>query len=272
MKSRVKKDRILAIIILLIMILGIIFGPIYIAYINSEPLYIVSFYLFFLIMFAPAFIITYIQNGKEIFKVFKKFFKDPVMDDKVVENYIQESLSKDEILDYVENRDIENLKTETFEVYKNVENACNDNNLEELRKYVTDEFYNMVTAQINLLKIKNKQKIVENIEYMDSYLINAFKEENKIYFDMDIALESKEYIKDIETNEIVEDNKTNYNHYRMTFVKSINDIEKKCPNCGSKIIGEETNICNYCNTRVILNNHKLVLSKITLLKKNKALK
>ena len=75
------------------------------------------------------------------------------MDDKVVENYIQESLSKDEILDYVENRDIENLKTETFEVYKNVENACNDNNLEELRKYVTDEFYNMVTAQINLLKI-----------------------------------------------------------------------------------------------------------------------
>lgn len=272
MKSRVKKQRIFSIITLLIIILGIIFGPIYIAYINSDPIYIVVCYSVFLVMFVPAFIIAYIQNGKEILKGFKKFFKDTAIDDKVVENYIQESLSKDEILDYIENRDIENLKTEMFEVYKNVEKACNDNNLEELRKYVTDEFYNMVTAQINLLKIKNKQKIVENIEYMDSYLINAFKEENKIYFDMDIALESKEYIKNIETNEIIDDNKINYNHYRMTFVKSINDIEKKCPNCGSEIIGEETNICNYCNTRVILNSHKLVLSKITLLKKNKALK
>lgn len=272
MRSRVKKDKILSIIILLIMILGIIFGPIYIAYINSEPLYIVGIYLFFLIMFAPAFIITYKQNGKEIFKEFKKFFTVPVIDDEVVENYIKQSLSTDELLDYIENRDIEKFKTETFEIYKKIENACNDNNLEELRKYVTDEFYNMVTAQINLLKIKNRQKIVEEIEHIDSYIINAFKEENKIYFDMDVSLKSKEYIKNIETNEIVGENKTAFNHYRMTFVKSINDIDKKCPNCGSEITGEETNICNYCNTKVILNNHKLVLSKITLLKKNKALK
>ncbi|MBE6159754.1 MAG: hypothetical protein E7157_01760 [Lactobacillales bacterium] len=272
MKSGIIKTRIMLIIMFFISICGII----YLVY-GDNITDLTCSLVFLIISISFVFLCESLRrytNGVYGIKGIIKLFTTSVIDDEIIDNYIKESLSLDEVLYYIENGNIENLKIETFEIYKNIENACNNNNLDELRNYVTDEFYNLLIAQINLLKTKNQQKIVEGIEYIDSYLINAFKEDNKIYFDMDISLESKEYIKNINTNEIVDSsqNKKDFNHYKMTFVKSIENKEKICPNCGSKIIGEATNNCNYCNTRVIIDEHKLVLSKIVLLGKNKILK
>ena len=54
-------------------------------------------------------------------------------------------------------------KQELFKIYKNVQRAWMNFDEEELRKYVTDEMFNMYSSQLETLKVKNQQNIMENM-------------------------------------------------------------------------------------------------------------
>ena len=179
----------------------------------------------------------------------KEFSYFDLTDDKI--KYIDASIDK------------EKLKEEAFSIYKNIQESWMNMNYESLRKYKTDELYNMYESQLKKLKIKNQKNIMKDIELKNIKItdINITNGIEKITFYLNVN--QYDYVVD-SNNKVVRGNDKIKNNveYIITLIRSMKDEKlDKCPNCGASIDIVSGGICPYCDSRIINSTNQFVMSK-----------
>lgn len=67
-------------------------------------------------------------------------------------------LSQEDINKYLPNFNIEKFNSTVFNIYKNIQEAWIDFDLDTIRDLVSDEIYNMYSMQLSTLQIKGQKK------------------------------------------------------------------------------------------------------------------
>lgn len=159
--------------------------------------------------------------------------------------------------------DYSKLQEMAFELYKNIQIAWMNFDYDTLRKYVTDEMFNMYKEQLQTLKVKNQQNIMENIILRDFIIEEVKEENNNIVLTTNIKIKCNDYIIDTNTKKVVKGKKNQsiLYSYKITFIKNNNSNINVCPNCGAKITNNASNKCEFCDSIIVSNNYNWVMSK-----------
>lgn len=180
---------------------------------------------------------------------------------------LPKALSDEEISVLDTNLDLEEFKTTAFNIYKDVQNAWMNFDLESIKNLVSDEIYNMYTMQLDTLKIKGQQNIKSDIELHEFYITNITFENNVETIETIMTVECYDYIVD-NNNKVIRGNKYNkmIYTYKITFTKHTTDKAiKYCPNCGAKVDINSTGKCDYCASTIINKETKWIMTKKQML-------
>lgn len=159
----------------------------------------------------------------------------------------------------------EEFKKKALDIYVNIQNAWSNFEYDELRKYTTDEIYNMYVMQLEALKTKQQKNVMENIECVD-LRITKIEEVNGIT-SITVYMHIKMYDYVIDNNNTVvrgTNSKRISIEYEITFVKAQEEIiekENKCPNCGAEIKTTTGGSCPYCRTNILTKPKTYVMSR-----------
>ena len=172
--------------------------------------------------------------------------------------------SKEISLEQVNNilKDFEKEKflQDRYQDYLDIQNAWMNFDYEKLRAKVTDELYNQYEMQLQTLKVKNEQNIMESFDYIDSIITGITEENNQITVTTELLVAFYDYI--TKDHQIVRGSKTKkiYIHYELAYVcnKTTPDI---CPNCGAKLTDKASQRCDYCGSMIAQVSKDWVLSK-----------
>jgi hypothetical protein len=150
-----------------------------------------------------------------------------------------------------------------FEIYKEIQNAWMNFDYDTLRKYTTDELFNMYNSQLKVLSAKKQKNIMENITFINGKIIDITIENGIEKVKMYLQITMKDYVVN-SNNEVVRGNKNIINsvEYLITLNRYIEKENiKKCPSCGAPIDIETGGTCPYCESTIVNNNQKFVMSK-----------
>lgn len=172
--------------------------------------------------------------------------------------------SKLELLDITKYSKDKQLEIEAFNIYKQIQYAWMNFDEETIRKFTTDEMYNMYLMQMDTLKVKNQKNLMYDIKYLGSKIKSnkVINGQETIVIKMQVSC--YDFIIDTKTNNVVRGSSIKLNNYtyELTFVKTVdNKKEDICPRCGAPVNGNNSGVCEYCNSTLISNNYTLVLSK-----------
>jgi len=158
------------------------------------------------------------------------------------------------------------FKTESFEIYKNIQTAWMNFDTDTIRNLTTDELYNMYSSQLDTLKLKGQKNIMKDILLEEVKIVNI-KNENKVFsIDVYLRVNCYDYVIKESTNEVLRgrDKQKLVIEYLITYVKTSDKNKKtKCPNCGAEIIMNASHTCPYCESVIVKDSNSYVMSKKT---------
>ena len=164
--------------------------------------------------------------------------------------------------------DIAEFKREVFRIYKDVQIAWMNFDYEALRNLVTDEMYNMYKSQLETLKLKGQKNVMSDFSLIDVKITNITKENGLININAYLNIRMKDYVINESTKEVVRGTDKRFMNiaYNITFIKKeeAKTIEN-CPNCGAHIDVVSSTKCPYCDTTIVVDSNKYVMSKKTSL-------
>ena len=133
---------------------------------------------------------------------------------------------------------------------------------DELKKYTTNELFNLYKSELTALKVKKQKNIMSDFSLMNFNITNMEKGINDINIKVRMTVSCLDYVVDKDENVVrgTKSRKVIYN-YEMTFTKGLDEKNNKCPNCNAPLDNVTTSTCPYCNSTVISSNHDWVLSK-----------
>lgn len=156
------------------------------------------------------------------------------------------------------------LEIEAFNLYKQIQYAWMNFDYDTIRKYTTDEMYNMYSMQLDTLKVKNQKNVMYDIKYVSSKIKNDHSENNVRTITINMKVTCYDFIMDTKTNKVVRGMATKLNtyNYELTFVQTTEEKHDDiCPQCGASVKGSNSGVCEYCKSTLISKNYTLVLSK-----------
>lgn len=171
-------------------------------------------------------------------------------------------MTEDEIKSVLPDFNMETFKSTAFEIYKNLQIAWMDFDYDTLRKFTTDELYNMYHSQLVALSVKKQKNIMKDFTLDGMDIIGMEHNEKSISLKVRATIRCYDYVVDENMN-VVRGNsvsKVTYN-YHMTFVKGLGNKDNKCPNCNAPLDNNRSSVCPYCGSTIISDNHDWVLSK-----------
>lgn len=180
---------------------------------------------------------------------------------------LPKTLSNEEIFALDANLNLEEFKTTAFNIYKDIQIAWMNFDLDSIKNLISDEIYNMYTMQLDTLKIKGQQNIMSDIELHEFYITNITFENNVETIETIMTVECYDYIVD-NNKKVIRGNKNNkmIYTYNITFTKyTIDKVIKYCPNCGAEIDINSTGKCDYCASTIINKEAKWVMTKKQML-------
>lgn len=225
-------------------------------------------------LFSPIiiFIITFIlsakkdnENKKEHMNRMKRFTDITNNTNNNRHSYIYQDVEKEIIkVDHTFSKEVflNNAKELFFKYY----NALVKENYEELRKYSTENFFNIIQNTINENKLNNIKVIAENIYIYNTFLYEFSKSTDNQIITVKIIAEMKNYEINTNTQFIVKGNKyakPKFN-YEMQFKRKTKDI--KCKSCGAPVNTKDLSVCEYCNTPIEVESNEWKLNYINILK------
>lgn len=177
---------------------------------------------------------------------------------------VRTKLDDSEIKNIIPNFNSKEFLEEAFDIYKRVQIAWMNFDLDSVRDVITDEMYNMYSSQLDTLSVKGEKNIMENMILQDSY-VSAIKEQNGIVTLTVISdIKQNDYIIDEKTGNVLRGNKNTvmYMTYELKFAKSLNAKVDKCPNCGADL-GEMngSTVCQYCGSKIVSDGGNWVLTE-----------
>ncbi len=161
--------------------------------------------------------------------------------------------------------DITKFKVHAFQIYKDIQTAWMNFDTDTIRKLTTDELYNMYKSQLETLKLKNEQNIMDDIEYLNASIIDIQEDNGLISIELYLNVTCYDYVINTTTNEVTrgsKDNKLDI-EYKITLVKSSTNNNKieKCPNCGAPVDIVSSSTCPYCDSTLVKDASEYVISK-----------
>ena len=149
---------------------------------------------------------------------------------------------------------------EAFEVYKEVQIAWMNDDIDSVSDILSDEMLNMYKSQLATMRIKNEQNIMSNINFIRGQIEEIIEEKDGLKLEVNLCVICHDYIINKETKEVLRGNKqkTNYYSYRLTFLIN-KELPKKCPNCGKPLKKGGGVTCSSCGSKLILNNGKMMM-------------
>lgn len=139
-------------------------------------------------------------------------------------------------IDYTE------IKNELRELFEKTVIFRETSNYDELKKVISDELFHRYEVEDKLKKFDNYKSITK------FYIYEIKQEKNKFLINC-IVLASpndNELKSDLEKYEVL----------KISYTKSNNTEQTKCPNCGSELDGD---ICPYCRSSINIESSNLIL-------------
>ena len=208
-------------------------------------------YLMILYLFISVFQFKFIEYLEKNKTNYKEIYKD----------VSRETLEK-ELPDY----NLIELKMELFSTFKEIQKAWMDFDYETIKNNTTNELYNSYKAQLKVLNNKKNKNIMSNIVPKSIKVFSIDNQNDVINVRVYMRVSLKDYIID-SNNKIMQGNKRRIkNNYIMTFVRAKKIRKYECPSCGKELNIITTEVCPYCESTIVVDPNKLVLSKKTNLK------
>lgn len=159
------------------------------------------------------------------------------------------------------------FKEKAFETYKIIQEAWMDFDFETLRKYTTDELYNLYHTQLIALKAKKQKNIMKDFVLHQVNITDMEANDKTLSLKVFMTVECFDYVVD-KTEKVVRGTKNQklVYQYEMTFIKGLNQKDNKCPNCNAPLENVNSSKCPYCDSTIIGTNYDFVLSKKQMLK------
>ncbi len=156
---------------------------------------------------------------------------------------------------------IKEFKEKAYEIYKNIQIAWMNFDYDTLKNLVTDEMYNMYKSQLEALKLKQQQNIMEDFELEHVKIIGVEKISNIVSIKTLVKVSFYDYVINTKTNEVVRGNKNKkvLLEYEIVYTQSLSKIDK-CPNCGGEL-DDKNEVCLYCRSRINKLSNNFVISK-----------
>ncbi len=158
---------------------------------------------------------------------------------------------------------ITEFNKKVYDIYLNIQNAWSNFDYDSLRKYTTDEIYNMYSMQLNTLEAKGEKNIMKDFVLVDSHISNIYKNEDSETIESIVKVRFYDYVVD-STGKVLRgtSNQKLEITYKLTFVKSIEQNSNNfCPSCGAKLENTASTVCPFCKSVIVSDNHDWVMSK-----------
>lgn len=179
---------------------------------------------------------------------------------------INESIEESEIQAHIPGFSKTEFLNQAYDNFIAVQNAWSEFDYNTLRGLLTDELYNTYHSQLVALKAKKQKNIMSDFRLIRSDITRMNVSGDKITLVVSLTVEFFDYVVDKDNN--VTRGTKNYkltNSYNLTFISTLNEKEKSkeriCPSCGAKLENTSSNVCPYCHSNVVFENHDWILSK-----------
>ena len=172
-------------------------------------------------------------------------------------------LTKWEIVELDSSIDKKKLYPELFDIYVNVQESWMNFDYDGLRKYTTDELYNMYESQMKDLRAKKQRNIISNIVCRSTELMSIDIENGIERIKVYLNVSQYDYVVD-SNNKVVRGTSKYKNmvEYIIVFTRNVEGLDVlKCPNCGANVRIVSGNCCPYCDSMIINSADKFVMSK-----------
>ncbi len=157
-------------------------------------------------------------------------------------------------------------------IYIQMQNGWTKKNIEELRPYITDIFYNQADRQLDAYRKSNKTNYVEDIAVLGAQIRGYYQENNNDHMIVLIRTRIKDYTVDDNTGELVagSKDKEKFMTYEWDMVRASGAQTSKetgtrtitCPNCGAAININQSARCPYCQSIIQVEAHDWALTGI----------
>ena len=154
------------------------------------------------------------------------------------------------------------FRQKAYDIYQKVQVAWMNFDYDSMRKYVTDEMFNMYKSQLTTLKVKKQTNVMKDFNLLGFNIVGMETKDNISSLTVIMQIECYDYITD-KNNKVVrgtDRRKVIYN-YAMTFNKGISSKPNKCPNCGAPLENVNSSVCPYCDSTIIGENYDWILAK-----------
>jgi len=152
------------------------------------------------------------------------------------------------------------------ELFFKYQNSLVTEELQDLDKYATDKFINLIKDRIKYNKQNNIKVISENIFIFNAYLYEFSKSTEKQIITVKLRAELKNYEINYKTQYIEKGNEYARvtNDYEMQFVRNTKSFV--CQGCGAPVNIKDLSVCEYCNTPIQVKDNEWKLNYINILK------
>ena len=202
-------------------------------------------------------------------KEFRKYNRSLIYKTNVQGNQIfDKTISEEEIKAHIPDFNKETFLERAYNIFLEVQSAWSDFDYDMLRSLLTDELYNTYHTQLIALKAKRRKNIMYDFYKKNIDIVGIDINKDKIAITVGLVVSFYDFVVD-DSNEVVRGNRKFKvsNSYNLTFISNMTNQNKKkketkiCPSCGAELNNESSNICPYCKSVVIFNNHDWLLSK-----------
>ena len=160
--------------------------------------------------------------------------------------------------------------TDSFNTFVEIQNAWTALDITPVQDKLTDELFNMYQSQIDGMELKGEKNVMADMKMLNAWLKDVSNENGIITITTGFVIDQIDYMADIQTGKVTSGSDTIKMRvtYDMKFRMAIDSKAKlnKCPNCGADISNSNSStICEYCRSKLVLENTKWVLTELTVL-------
>jgi len=231
-----------------------------------EELEVLEFIIFFAVIFIYLFFASILNKKKmkkerEDYREKMKLFHDTENNNKNRHSYMYQDIEKEIIkVDHTFSKEV--FLNNAKELFLKYHNALVKEECEELKKYLTEDFYNTVQNRINENKLNNIKVVLEKIYIYNAFLYEFSKSTDNQLITVKLKTELKTYEINYKTQYITKENKyaSVDMNYDMQFERKTKDL--KCQNCGAPVNTKDLSVCEYCNSPIQLEDNDWKLNYI----------